>query len=101
MQRKRGGGEGGREGGEGPALDPRSPRINQIRKRFVFVTPTWAPRRDACVTGVTKPSRTGTGRRKTWTVLTRAPCATVILHKNNARWKSCAYEHLFYETRNL
>jgi len=87
MQRKRGGGEGGRggrEGGEDPAPDPRSPRINQIRERFVFVTPTWAPRRDACVTGVTKPSRTGTERRKSRTVLTRAPCATVILHKSNA-----------------
>lgn len=44
------------EGGGDPALDRRSPRINQIRERFVFVTPTWAPRRDACVSGVTKPS---------------------------------------------
>lgn len=45
-------------------LDRRSPRINQIRERFVFVTPTWAPRRDACVTGVTKPARVGTAGEK-------------------------------------
>ncbi|EFN78559.1 Protein dachsous [Harpegnathos saltator] len=46
------------------ALGRRSLRINQIRERFVFVTPTWAPRRDACVTGVTKSSRASTTTEK-------------------------------------
>lgn len=61
----------------GTAPGRRSPRINQIRERFVFVTPTWAPRRDACVTGVTKPLRiTGTAGEKRDRAA-HAPCAMI------------------------